>query len=69
MAKVIEFYVPASFSKKANYTARSERGKLIELPSAKGIQPNSDSVQCGTGPAYIAPFAVNFAHDRAGDTV
>jgi hypothetical protein len=58
MAKVIEFYVPHSFSKKANYTARSERGKLIELPPPKEIQPNSDSAQWhGMRPAYIAPFA------------
>jgi hypothetical protein len=45
MAKVIEFYVPDSFSKRANHAARSQRGKLIELPSGKEIQPNSDSAQ------------------------
>ena len=44
MAKVIEFYVPNSFSKKVNYTASRESGKLIEFPS-KVIQPNSDPAQ------------------------
>jgi hypothetical protein len=66
MAKVIEFYVPDSFSKKTDCAPRSQRGKLIELPSPKGIKTNSDSVQWQ---AYMAPFAVNFANDRAGDNV
>jgi hypothetical protein len=64
MAKLIEFYVPDSFSKKPASTARSERGKLIELPSPKGIQSKSHSAQWhGMGLAYIARLAVNFAND------
>jgi hypothetical protein len=66
MAKVIEFYVPDSFSKKNDCAPHSQRGKLIELPSPKGIKTNSDSAQWQ---AYMAPFAVNFANDRAGDNV
>jgi hypothetical protein len=45
MAKVIGFYVPSSFSKKAPYAARSRRGKVIELPSPEGIQTGSDSAE------------------------
>ena len=33
MAKVMEFYIPDSFPKKANCTARNQRGKVIEFPS------------------------------------
>jgi hypothetical protein len=35
MAKVIEFYIPDSFTKKVNCIAPNERGKVIEFPSSK----------------------------------
>jgi len=35
MAKVIEFYIPNSFTKKINCIAPNERGKVIEFPSPK----------------------------------
>lgn len=39
MAKVIEFYIPDSFSEKANVIAPNERGKVIEfgLPRGKSL--------------------------------
>jgi hypothetical protein len=35
MAKVIEFYIPDSFTRKVNCLAPNERGKVIEFPSPK----------------------------------
>ena len=35
MAKVIEFYIPNSFTKKVNCIAPNKRGKVIEFPSSK----------------------------------
>jgi hypothetical protein len=35
MAKVIEFYIPDSFTKKVKCIAPNERGKVIEFPSSK----------------------------------
>ena len=70
MAKVIEFYIPNSFPKRVNCIAPHERGKLVEFSSRKRDQPPSGSAQWqGMGIAYIAPFAVNFASDRTGDTI
>lgn len=68
MAKVIEFYVPDSFSKKVDYAAGNRRGKLIELPLPKGIKTNSDYAR-RRGLAYMAPFALNVANDHASDSV
>ena len=68
MAKVIEFYVPDSFSKKADYAARSQRGKLVEFPLPKGIQPNSDYARW-QGLAYMASFALNVANDHVSGSV
>jgi hypothetical protein len=70
MAKVIEFYVPGSLPRKVSYTARNDRGKLIEFPSPKGHQPSSNSVQRqGMSAAYIAPLAVNFANGQSDDAI
>lgn len=69
MAKVIKFYLPDSLTKKANYTARNERGKLIEFSRARGNGPNSDSAQRrDMGRVYIAPLAVDFSSDGGRDT-
>jgi hypothetical protein len=35
MAKVIEFYIPGSVTKKVNCIAPNERGKVIEFSSPK----------------------------------
>jgi hypothetical protein len=35
MAKVIEFYIPDSFTKKVNCMTPNERAKVIEFPSPK----------------------------------
>jgi hypothetical protein len=35
MAKVIEFYIPDSFTKQVKCIAPIERGKVIEFPSSK----------------------------------
>lgn len=36
MAKVIEFYIPDSFSKRVNWIARAEGGKVIEFRLSRG---------------------------------
>ena len=38
MAKMIEFYVPTSFQKKATSTSRSQKGKVIEF-GVRGHKP------------------------------
>lgn len=69
MAKVIEFYVPNSLPKKANYIARNERGKLIAFPSATGNHPDSGFARWhGISRPYIAPLAGDFASDGGCDT-
>jgi hypothetical protein len=69
MAKVIEFYVSDSWPKKSNCITRKERGKLIEFPSPKRNQANSNSAQWpGMCMVYIAPFDANSASGRTGDT-
>jgi len=35
MAKMIEFYIPDSFTKRVNCITPTERGKVIEFPSPK----------------------------------
>jgi hypothetical protein len=68
MAKVIEFYVSDSLSKKSNYRACKERGKLIEFRSPKRNQANSRPLNGQQCMVYIAPFAANSASGRTGDT-
>jgi hypothetical protein len=33
MAKVIQFYVPASFQEKVKWVAPQQRGKVLQFPS------------------------------------
>ena len=69
MAKVIEFYVSDSLPKKSNYTARKERGTLIEFRLPPRNQANSNSAQWpGMCMVYIAPFDANSVSGRTGDT-
>jgi hypothetical protein len=35
MAKLIEFYVPSSFQKKAKWIPAEQRGQLVEIPVGK----------------------------------
>jgi hypothetical protein len=69
MAKVFEFYIPASLPRKMNNTASNDHGKLIEFPSPKGWQADEDRLwRPEMSAAYIAPLGVNLAKDQKGDT-
>jgi hypothetical protein len=69
MAKVIEFYVSDSLSKKSSSIARKERGRVIEFRSPKTTHANLNSDQWpGMCTVYIASFAANSA-DRSGETI